>query len=30
LRLAPAVLVTVVLFMVLRNLPGPDRWLAPH
>jgi Protein of unknown function (DUF2752) len=30
LRLAPAVLIVVILYTVLRNLPGPDRWLAPH
>ena len=24
------VMVTVALFTLLRNLPGPDSWLAPH
>ena len=30
LRLAPAVLIVIVVFTILRNVPGPDRWLAPH
>jgi hypothetical protein len=29
-RLAPAILVTIIVFTVLRNIPGPAAWLAPH
>lgn len=30
LRLAKWVLLVVVLYTMLRNIPGPDHWLAPH
>lgn len=30
LRLALPVLLIVIVFTVLRNLPGTERWLAPH
>ena len=29
-RLAPATLVTIIVFTILRNVPGPAAWLAPH